>query len=583
MKGRDPTVIRRLTAVLTALLLVCGLAAAPVFAGAQKPIATLTQVSPEAVPFAAKAQLPAAKPMKVETAKAGGATFGAVRADKLEAGLAAKVDAGAIGANELIDVLVTTNTDPAVLSNKLAGMQIGKTFSHALNGFSAKVTRAQLAQLQAMGEVRSIGLNGQVTVSDDGASYWTGATEVRQALGITGDGDGWRSRYSKRDVVIAIVDTGIDTGHKDLAGKVIGWKDMVNGWTTPYDDHGHGTHVSGIAAGAGVANPAMAGVAPGAALVGVKVLDSSGSGTFDQVIAGVDWVVANKDTYHIRIMSMSLGAWGSSDGQDALSQAVNGAADAGIVAVVAAGNAGPWNYSVSTPAAAEKAITVCAMMDPARAGWTLAWFSSRGPTADNRVKPDICAPGYNISAPMAGTTNKYVAMSGTSMATPFISGVAALLLEVDPYLTVDEVKQLLYSTADHYGVEGQNYDFGYGRVNAYRAVTEAMGMAGDAPANSPIHGTAESSLTSGAGEWWVIPVTDTKIPIGLTMLMNDAMDRYYDLDMYLYDPDGYLVDYSFGVDRQETINYRPVKKGTYFIRVVSYTGSGSYSLDASWR
>lgn len=203
--------IKRLTAVLTALLFVCGLAAVPVTAGTQT-LGTLSQVSAESAPFAGKLQLPDVKSAKATAsttaAQAGDLAFGSVRADKLEAGLAAKVDTGSIGANELVDVLVTTDADPASMTSRLAGMQIGKTFSHALTGFSAKVTRAQLAQLQSMPEVRSIGLNSQVTVNDDGSSYWTGATQVRKVLGITGDGDGWLKKYSKNDVVIAIVDTG---------------------------------------------------------------------------------------------------------------------------------------------------------------------------------------------------------------------------------------------------------------------------------------------------------------------------------------------------------------------------------------
>ncbi|HWI63223.1 MAG TPA: S8 family serine peptidase [Symbiobacteriaceae bacterium] len=100
---------------------------------------------------------------------------------------------------------------------------------------------------------------------------------------------------------------GIDANHKDLQGKVIGWRDFVNDETEPYDDNGHGTHVAGIAAGAGVASPTMKGMAPGAALVGVKVLDGDGSGSFSAVIAGVEWVIENRDRYNIRVMKTELG------------------------------------------------------------------------------------------------------------------------------------------------------------------------------------------------------------------------------------------------------------------------------------
>jgi serine protease AprX len=154
--------------------------------------------------------------------------------------------------------------------------------------------------------------------------------------------------------------TGIDPHHKDLAGKVLGFFDVINGLEEPYDDHGHGTHVASIAAGAGTVNPSLAGVAPGAALVGVKVLSESGSGTLSGVIAGIDWVIENQESLNIRVMNLSLGSSMPSDGTDALSRAVDSAVDAGIVVVVAAGNTGPEEYTIGSPAAAEKAITVAA-------------------------------------------------------------------------------------------------------------------------------------------------------------------------------------------------------------------------------
>jgi len=155
------------------------------------------------------------------------------------------------------------------------------------------------------------------------------------------------------------IDIGIDAAHSDLdGGKVIAWRDWVNSRTNPYDDHGHGTHVAGIVAGTGEGNAAYRGVAPGAALIGLKVLGSNGSGSLSNVTAAVDWAVANKDLYNIRVISMSLGTDGSSDGSDTLSQAVNRAADQGIIPVIAAGNAGPRRYTLGSPGAAAKAVTI---------------------------------------------------------------------------------------------------------------------------------------------------------------------------------------------------------------------------------
>src|SRR5690606_17147010 len=147
------------------------------------------------------------------------------------------------------------------------------------------------------------------------ANHWSGTEKARADFGITGDRDGNQNSYSKDDVVIAVIDTGIDANHVDLSGgKVSGWRDSVNNRTSPYDDQGHGTHVAGIAAGSGDGNAAYKGVAPGAALVGIKVLDRNGSGTMSNVIAGIDWAISNKDTYGIDIINMSLGTTGSSDG-----------------------------------------------------------------------------------------------------------------------------------------------------------------------------------------------------------------------------------------------------------------------------
>lgn len=156
-----------------------------------------------------------------------------------------------------------------------------------------------------------------------------------------------------------LTDIGIDANHADLdGGKVIGWRDWVQNRPAPYDDNGHGTHVAGIVAGTGDANATYKGVAPGAALIGLKVLDANGSGTLSNVTAAVDWAVANKSTYNIRVISMSLGTSGSSDGSDTLSQAVNNAADQGIIPVIAAGNSGPGRYTIGSPGAAVNAITI---------------------------------------------------------------------------------------------------------------------------------------------------------------------------------------------------------------------------------
>ena len=346
----------------------------------------------------------------------------------------------------------------------------------ALNGFAATLNAGQVRALARHPLVRQVDEDRPVSASLNRATQWTGVNKARADFGVTGDRDGNATAYSKTDVVIAVLDTGIDAAHVDLdGGKVIGWRDEIGGRTTPYDDQGHGTHVASIAAGTGEGSSAYRGVAPGAALVGIKVLDSAGSGSTSGIINGVNWLIANRATYGIRVGNLSLGAAGCANGTDPLSAAVNTAVDSGIVMVVAAGNDGPARCTIGTPAAAAKAITVGASYDAGELGWALAEFSSRGPTADGRVKPDIVAPGRNIAAARANSTNGYVVYSGTSMATPFLAGVVGLMLDANYGLTDGGVKSILYGAGNYedWAPAGKDVDYGLGLNLAYNSIKAA--------------------------------------------------------------------------------------------------------------
>ncbi|HUX98898.1 MAG TPA: S8 family peptidase [Candidatus Deferrimicrobium sp.] len=277
----------------------------------------------------------------------------------------------------------------------------------------------------------------------------------------------WETGPEGQGILVAIVDTGVDGNHPDLKGKLKASADFTEeGY---FDGNGHGTHVAGTVCGTGAAsNGKYKGVAPKAELIAAKVLDSSGSGTFSGVIAGVEWATEQKP----HVMNLSLGAnvQGSCDGTDPTSLAVDAAMDKGIVVCVAAGNAGPGSSTVGTPGCAKKVITVGAS-DKAD---QIAWFSSRGPTLDGRVKPDLLLPGVNIIATRAKNTSLgqvidefYTQASGTSMATPHCVGVAALMLSADKSLTPSQIKQKMMQTA-----KNLNYDpntQGAGRVDAYRS------------------------------------------------------------------------------------------------------------------
>ena len=260
------------------------------------------------------------------------------------------------------------------------------------------------------------------------------------------------------------------------------------------DGYGHGTHVSSIIASSGVATTGnFQGVAPGVNLVAVRVLDANGVGSYSNVIAGIQWVVAQKARYNIRVLNLSLSCpphsfyW-----QDPLNQAVMAAWKAGIVVVVAAGNFGPSPMTIGVPGNVPYVITVGAVTDSYHplqpSQYKLASFSSAGPTYEGFVKPEVVAMGGHILAyaPNNGTLAEEFpqwvtlpwddfTMSGTSMAAAVTSGVAALMLEVSPSLSPDDVKCRLMSGA-HPAVKSDGtlaytvFQQGSGLVNAHGAV-----------------------------------------------------------------------------------------------------------------
>jgi serine protease AprX len=276
--------------------------------------------------------------------------------------------------------------------------------------------------------------------------------------------------WDGKGVRIAIVDTGIDPMHPDLQGRVVDMADWVG--QGPVDENGHGTHCAGIAAGSGAQSGGRyRGVAPGASIYAAKVLRRNGSGMMSDVMAGIDWAVDQG----VQIISLSLGGSGSSDGRDALSEMCDAAVNAGVIVCAAAGNDGPGNRTIGSPGASRLAITVGASTDQD----LLAPFSSRGPTADGRVKPDILLPGHLITAARAKGTSMgtpidsyYCEASGTSMATPVAAGLCALLLQMDPGLTPDEIKERLITTAIDLG-EPANAQ-GRGRADALRAIQNSI-------------------------------------------------------------------------------------------------------------
>lgn len=243
-------------------------------------------------------------------------------------------------------------------------------------------------------------------------------------------------------VGIAVLDSGVST-HIDLQGRVVAFKDYVEGRRMPYDDNAHGTHISGIICGNGRKSMGRyMGVAPGSHIVSCKVLNSSGDGHIEDVIHAIEWVIDHAKEYGIRILNISVGAEPKKEDQEELLmlQMVEYAWSKGLVVAAAAGNNGPKQESVTTPGISPKIITVGVYDEKYRKE-----YSGRGPTSYCVMKPEILAPGNDIIS--CYQTSSYRKMSGTSMATPVVSAAIALLLEKNPDMTPKDVKYCLYRTA----------------------------------------------------------------------------------------------------------------------------------------
>lgn len=298
-------------------------------------------------------------------------------------------------------------------------------------------------------------------------------TTLAESTAQIGAPAAWAAGLDGRDVKVAVLDTGYDDQHPDLQGRVSEARSFVPGETV-HDGNGHGTHVASTVGGSGAASGgAEKGVAPGADLIVGKVLADGGYGEDSWVIEGMEWAVAQG----AKVVSMSLGGSVPSDGSDPVCQAVEQiSAQSKALFVVAAGNAG-GEATLSCPGAADSALTVAAV----DSSDTLAWFSSRGPrSSDYALKPDVAAPGVDILAAKAGGNDAdgwYQTLSGTSMATPHVSGAAAVLAQQHPDWTGRQLKDALMSTS-HALPDFTAYEVGAGRIDLAVATTETVSATG---------------------------------------------------------------------------------------------------------
>ncbi len=316
------------------------------------------------------------------------------------------------------------------------------------------------------------------------ADFWAGSAGGRiwldgrvrahldQSVPQTGAPQAWRAGFRADGVKVAVLDTGHDPHHPDLAGKVDATANFSDA-ADAVDRNGHGTHVASTIAGTGAASGGRyRGMAPGARLLIGKVLGDDGSGSESGILAGMQWATQQG----ARVVNMSLGG-GPTDGFDPVSQAVNELTETtGALFVVAAGNTGADN-AVGAPATADRALAVASVT---KAG-QLSVFSSRGPRRDNYgLKPEIAGPGSDIVAARAAGTlaeqsvnAQYAKLSGTSMASPHVAGAAAIVAGQHPGWRADQIKSALIGSAAP--IQGANvFGQGAGVVNVARAVEQRV-------------------------------------------------------------------------------------------------------------
>ena len=361
--------------------------------------------------------------------------------------------------NDSIPVIVSlksqkayTNSDVSALSKRV------KYELPIVNGFACDVSIPQLKKFYTNDDVDFISYDSSIHTIINIAGKTIGADKVN-TMGYTGKG-----------ITIATIDTGI-TMHRDLifpTNRIVGFKDFLRNNNKPYDDNGHGTHIAGIIASSGISSKGKyKGIAPEANILALKALDQDGNGKVSDILSAIQWVVYTKDIFKTKILNLSLGtAAQNSERLDPLVKAANKAIESGLIVIAAVGNNGPNPRSILSPATSRFVISVGACDDKRTSNIsdaTIPTFSSRGPTKDRVRKPDLLAPGVNITSLSSTDNTGYSALTGTSMAAPIVSGAVALLLQKKPNLTHFEAKKILVESCTKIG--GTQFDEGAGVLN----------------------------------------------------------------------------------------------------------------------
>ena len=451
-----------------------------------------------------------------------------------------------------------------------------------------------------------IDLPGVVFVELDGVL----GIQMEEVVPVHGVDLVWQDTgYTGEGVTMAIIDTGIDGNHTALDDldddnmtddpKIVAFYDAINnpGETNgteifPYDDNCHGTHCEGITAGTGAPNNQHIGVAPRANLVGGKVLDGGGSGSFAAVMAGMQWTVDKRHEFNIRAASMSLGAltgaieWTSSE-EESVNRMANEMMRAGVTLFIAAGNSG-GTATIGTPGSAEDVITVGSLDKDT----SIAIYSSQGPTEEGRVKPNIAFVGSSVNAPDANTGDGYVALSGTSMATPGAAGVAVLMYQANPDLSPFDIRNIMQETSTyrecHYMLANepcpedaipknrQNNVYGHGHVNAQPAVDEAANYDYDLSLTLNVTLASDYGLDNRV---WIGPGESIYYNLegGIQRVQWrtwDMRDNWMDLPEFNSGDSDFEVSHSLLVDRLQYLPNNTIE-GTQVILVRAISGASS--------
>ncbi|MFL2975061.1 MAG: S8 family serine peptidase [Candidatus Thalassarchaeaceae archaeon] len=402
-----------------------------------------------------------------------------------------------VDTNDTISVIVDFDHQPTSEDQEMLEREVDFRTQfryHLIDSIAGRVAVDDIVEMSDLPGVVLIELDGILTIQMNDVKDIHGIPMIWEDTGYTGKGS-----------VVSIIDTGIDSEHVGLDdmdddnstndSKVIAFYDAVNNpdktngtEVKAYDDQGHGSHCAGITAGTGAPTYEYVGVAPKAQLVGVKVLDEGGSGSFATVMAGMQWTVDKRHDFNIRAASMSLGGFGliewTSSEEESVNRMANEMVRSGVALFIAAGNSAV-SAQIGTPGSAEDVITVGALDKDT----SIAVYSSQGPTEEGRVKPNIAFVGSSVMAPEANSGDGYVGYSGTSMATPGAAGLAALMYQANPDLSPFDIRNIMQETSTyrqcHYMLANepcaedlipknrQNNVYGHGHVEGLPALLEA--------------------------------------------------------------------------------------------------------------